>query len=271
MPLSTILLLLTLGQTLITDPVADFISFNPQFDGFEHELAELEVLRLDMDADGSDEVFVRSRDGYRDRQGTSWVVYTPSTDGYVRVNGFAHFFATQAYVGDFDDVREDSGFVTDKGRGIITFGTMGSGKGTLVGIQLVDEALTVSRLRVIDAKFQDKELYENLFQRDRFVPEVVDSERIEELRASLEQSASSVIPEGAKEAVDPISDAPSLRASSGEPAKEPAGVDAVEAADTGEPEGSRRSGGILAVSIGAVVLLLGLAGFRVFRKGPSVS
>lgn len=198
------MLLVTLGQAHITDPIADYVDFNPQFDGFEHDLEELEVLRLDMDADGSDEVLVRSRDGYRDRQGASWVVYTPSTDGYVRVNGYAHFFATQAYVGEFDDVREDSGFVTAKGRGIITFGTMGSGKGTLVGIQLEDETLTVSRLRVIDAKFQDKELYEKLFQRDRFVPEVVDSERIEELRASLEQSASSLIPEGAKEA-DPTS------------------------------------------------------------------
>lgn len=258
------MLLVTLGQAHITDPIADYVDFNPQFDGFEHDLAELEVLRLDMDADGSDEVLVRSRDGYRDRQGASWVVYTPSADGYVRVNGFAHFFATQAYVGDFDDVRENSGFVIDRGRGIITFGTMGSGKGTLVGIQLEDEALTVSRLRVIDAKFQDKELYEKLFQQDRFVPEVVDSERIEELRASLEQSASWVIPEEAKEAdrisvaIEAVREPKSILATKEQnPNQRPKEAAASPQATSKSPNRSRMAV-IAGISLAALTMLAGL-------------
>ena len=64
----------------------------------------------------------------------------------------------------------------------------------------------------------------------------------------------------------------SIRAALEEEADESAAAEAARSEESKEPEGSGWSGGMLAVSIGAVAFLLAFAGYRVFsKKGRSES
>lgn len=293
------IILFGVGQAhaILSDPISDFMELNLSSSNKPKGFGEISVVMADISGDGDPEIFITHDELRGDRGGRPWKVYSPLRGGFKRIDkiraiaangrileyeGLVKFRTDAFHIGQIEGV---------KGTELFSYSPAGGQTGALIGIWMEDGALVTRKVRELNTgpRGEDLEFYKSLFVagKGELVKAKVEDLATEAQRMALiggppTESTGGFVswtteePETGEEKLllssqeaPPVVDVASIQAASGEVLDEPA---AVGAGQTEEPEGSGWSGGMLAVSIGAVAFLLALAGYRVFsKKGRSES
>ena len=145
----TITVLIADDSTLIDEPIRDFLTFvKPHGEGTVLEL------RLDLQGNGKEAIFLGWSDNADGRAGNIWTVYTPVDDSYVRHNDACIFRRDAYFLGTIDAVE---------GKILLTYFPGSATEGSLRGYQYDGNAITELNLGKIEPLGKDVALYDTLF------------------------------------------------------------------------------------------------------------
>lgn len=279
------------GPSVVSDPVADFIALDLHYSNRTGSIKEISVVKADIGRSAEPEIFITHQDMYIDRSGFFWEVYTPVRGGYERVQK-PITNSSGAIVGSKSGIRfrRDAFHVGTvdgvDGTSLFSYWPSGSGRGGLMGIWLEDGLVVRRKVRdmLVGHGGPDSDLYRSLFVdgmgeivKAKVVDLATEEQRMALIGGSVAHSEpggfvsrppghAATDPEGstvASQETAPAADAPSVQASPDDEAQQPT---AAGPAQSDEPENPGRSRGIVPISIGAIVCLLALAGYRVFSR-----